>query len=62
MENPEVETIDLHQNLEETILIEAVDLVIFYYILKYVVMWRKFVLVSQKRYMRQRVKKKFSMY
>ena len=34
----------------------------FYYILKYVAMWRKFVLVSQKRYMRQRVKKKFSMY
>lgn len=34
----------------------------FYYILEYVVMWRKFVLVSQKRYMRQRVKKKFSMY
>ena len=34
----------------------------FYYILKYVVMWRKFVLVSQKRYMRQRVKKNFSMY
>jgi len=25
----------------------------FYYILKYVAMWRKFVLVSQKRYMRQ---------
>ena len=32
----------------------------FYCNLKYVAMWRKFVLVSQKRYMRQRVKKKFS--
>ena len=32
----------------------------FYYFLKYVAMWGNFVLVSQKRYMRQRVKKKFS--